>query len=441
VVLIVKRLLLVLLLALVLTPALQAKFSFFQEKPLGGAYTYAPKATFTWAGLRNSTYQDNLQRYLEDRLGFRTFLIRLRNQLAFSLFHVVNSPGIEVGRNGVLFETYQIQSYAGLDRLAEDAVRAQVRRFRTVQRDLAQRGVQLLFVMAPNKAHFQPEDLPSRWKIAPGNINNYDLYLRALQEDSVAMLDFVPLLAKWKKTSPYPLFARAGTHWSGYGASLAADTLLRRLEFMGGVRFPTIRTIGKPLIVRATDSLQGNDNDLARPLNLLQELENTPHAYPQLAFDAPRPGQSRPPALFVADSFIWGFCQFNPFLEKSFSDDTHYLFYGESLHKTDKALTSLNRSINSLDLRKEIESRRFIVLITTEHNLVKQEFNFTNLVYQLYHPLTDADKKAIDQLATKMLADEQTQHPDSVWAREIRKGNAYREEIHQKAEAAYQRQY
>ncbi|MDO7850301.1 alginate O-acetyltransferase AlgX-related protein [Hymenobacter convexus] len=425
---------------MVLLPVVQADFPFFREKPLGGAYTFSARPSFSWAGLRGNTFQDSLQRYLEDRLGFRPSLIRLRNQVDFSLFRVVNSPGIVVGHHGVLFETRQLQSYLGKDRLPEDAVRVQVRRFRIVQRDLARRGVQLLFVMAPNKARFQPENLPEHWQQTPGTVTNYDLYRQALQADTVAVLDFVPLMARWKKTSPYPLFATGGTHWSGYGSALAADTLLRRLAQMGGVRFPGVRTVGRPLIVRAADSLPGNDYDLGGTLNLLKETENTPLAYPQLAFDAAKPGQTQPPALFIADSFIWGLCQFAPFLGNAFSDDTRYWYYGKDVHKPDQALTPVEVVSYGTDLRRQLESRRFIVLLVTEHNLVKQEFDFTNQVYQLYHPLTAADSAAIDQLTQKLMAEELTQHPDSAWARQAKGGDAYLEQMRRKAEAVYQNQ-
>ena len=438
VVLFFKRLLLGGLLALVLMPALQAKFHFFDEKPLGGAYTLGAHPDPTWDALHDNTYQTGLERYLEDRLGLRPFLIRLRNQLAFSLFRVVHASGTEVGRNGILFETFQIQSYAGHDRLAEAVVRARVRRLRTVQRDLARRGVQLLFVLAPNKARFQPEDLPARWQVAPGTVTNYDLYLRALQADTVTMLNLVPLLAQWKKTAPYPLFARAGTHWSGYGAALAVDTLLRRLEQLGGVHFPTVRTLGKPLVVRTTDSLQGNDNDLAKPLNLLQAVENTPHAYPQLAFETPQPGQTRPPALFVSDSFIWGFTQFNSYIPSLFSDDTRIWYYGNNVYRPDKPFTPDGPQVRYLNYRQIIESRRFIVLMTTEHNLVKREFDFTDLVYRLYHPLTPADNAAIDELAKRLAKQAIERNADAAWEAQAKDPNAYQAQLREQAEVLYE---
>ena len=433
-----KRLLLGFLLALVLVPVIQARFHFFEEANLAGAFTVAPHPNLTWEGLRDNSYQPAFEQYLEDRIGFRPYLIRLRNQLSFSLFRVARSSDIVVGEHDVLFQPGPIESYLGHDLLAEDEVRFRVRRLRAVQRELGQRGVQLLFVMAPSKARFQPEDLPARWQVAPGTVTNYDLYLRALQADTVTMLNLVPLLAQWKKTAPYPLFARAGTHWSGYGAALAVDTLLRRLEQLGGVHFPTVRTLGKPLVVRTTDLLQGNDNDLAKPLNLLQAVENTPHAYPQLAFEAPQPGQTRPSALFVSDSFIWGFTQFNSYIPSLFSDDTRIWYYGNNVYRPDKPFTPDGPQVRYLNYRQIIESRRFIVLMTTEHNLVKREFDFTDLVYRLYHPLTPADNTAIDELAKRLAQQAIERNADAAWEAQAKDPNAYQAQLREQAEVLYE---
>ena len=433
-----KRLLFCLLLALLLLPALQAKFTYFDEKPLGGLFIGSVHPELTWEALLNNTYQSDLEKYLEDRLGFRPDLIRLRNQLCFSLFRVPRSSGIVVGRHDMLYEALQIQSYAGHDRLDAAVVRFRVRRLRAVQRELARRGVQLLFVMAPNKARFQPEDLPTALQAAPGTVTNYDLYRQAMQADTVAVLNMVPLFAQWKKTKPYPLFSRAGTHWSGYGATLAADTLLRQLEQMGGMHFPTVRTVGLPLLVRTTDSLRANDNDLAKPLNLFQQAETIPVAYRRLAFDPPQPGQTRPPTLFVGDSFTWGLAQFSPYLLREFADDTRIWYYGINVHLPDSLITYTGAQCQNLDLKQQIESRRFIVLMVTEHNLIKQEFDFTNRVYRLYHPLTAADNAAIDQIAQKMTQQAIDKDGDAAWAEQAKDTNGYMTRIRKNAEEAYE---
>lgn len=423
---------------MVMVPVLQAKFHFVEEKELGGAFTLGEHPALTWDALRDNTYQPALERYLEERIGFKSFLIRLHNQIAFSLFRVPGSSDIRIGRNDVLFEPRHIQAYAGQDLLSEAEVRFRVQRLRTVQRDLSRRGVHLLFVMAPNKARFEPENLPAALRPAPGTPTNYERYARALQADTVAWIDMVALFAQWKKTKPYPLFPRGGTHWSGYGATLAADTLLRRLEQMSGLRLPTVRTIGPPRIIRATDSLQATDNDLAKPLNLLQQVEASPLAYPQLAFDQPQPGQTRPPALFVADSFIWGLVHFGPYLQNEFSDDTRVWYYGSGVHMPNDPWGEIDAAHN-LDLRQQVESRRFIVVLLTEHNLPTYEFNFTNNVYRLYHPLTAADNAAIDQIAKELVQAAADKDADAAWAERAKDENAYLARMREKAEAQYEK--
>ena len=436
-----KRGLLGLLLLLLALPAVQAKWSLMAVWPLDGAFQPSPRAIFSWADLGTGTYQGQLEKYLDDRIGFRPYLIRLRNQLAFSLFRMARSGEIAIGRHDVLFELRQVESYMGHDRLTEAEVRFRVRRLRTVQRDLGRRGVQMLFVMAPNKARFQPEDLPVSLRPAPGTVTNYDLYLRALQADTVALLDMVPLFAQWKKTKPYPLFPRGGTHWSGYGATLTADTLLRRLEQIGELHFPAVRTTGPPRIVRATDSLRATDNDLAKPLNLLRQVEATPLAYRQLAFSPPQPGQTRPPALFVSDSFIWGLAIFSPYLLHQFADDTRVWYYGYGIYVPDSLFHDTRVLVQTLNLRQQIESRRFIVLLLTEHNLVTHEFDFTNKVYRLYHPLTAADNVAIDQIAEKLVRNATAQNANAVWAEQTKNNDGFTRRNREKAEVIYDSQH
>ncbi len=425
--------LLLTLLAVVAVPVLQARFHFSAETGLNGAFTTAPRATLTWEGLQHNTFQPALEQYLEDRIGFRPYFIRLRNQLAYSFFHMTRSGDIAAGLHGVLFQTAPIASYAGHDCLDEAEVQFRVRRLRAVQRELARRQITLLFVLAPSKAHFQPEDLPSYLRPAPGTRTNYDLFTAAMRADSVELLDMVHVFARWKATTPYPLFPTAGTHWSGYGSTLAADTLLRRLEHLGNLRFPTVRTVAPPRIIHDPDSARGTDNDIAGPLNLLKQDPPKPFAYRQLIFDPPKAGQVRPSALFVGDSFTWGLMLFSPYLQREFSDDTRIWYYNNVVHQPDSVYHDTGERVPNLNLRQQLESRRFIVLLLTEHNLKDQEFGFTEQVYHLYHPLTPADNAAIDQLAQKLAQSVK-------WEDQTKDLQGFAQQIRAKAQALYERQ-
>jgi hypothetical protein len=414
---VIKWLLLVFLLAMLLVPTIQGHLHFSKEAGLDGAVMPAPHPTLSWAGLRDNTYQPALEQYLAEQLGFRPYLIRFRNQLSYSLFRVARSHDIVVGLHQVLFQPAPIGTYLGLDRLPAEEVHFRVRRLRAVQRALAQRGVQLLVVLAPNKARYQPEDLPPHLRPMPGTLTNYDLFRQAMHIDSVALLDLIPVFARWKATTPYPLFPRDGIHWSGYGATLAADTLLRQLEQLGKLRFPAVRTVASPRIARKAKDLRGTDNDLGWLLNLMYPTDPTPLAYRQLAFDPPRQGQTRPSALFVGDSFVWALMLVSPYLQREFADDTRFWYYNNAVHLPDSTYHDTGERVGNLDLRQQLESRRFVVVLVTEHNLVENEFGFTEQAYRLYYPLTAADQAAIDQLARKIASQatwkEQTQAPDS----------------------------
>jgi len=426
-----KRLLLGLLLLLLLLPPLQAKLRWLPEPALGGAFDRAPRPVFEWAGLRDNSFQSGLEKYLEDRIGFRSFLIRSHNQLLYSAFGVTQAEGIEKGKNGVLFLPDYIRAYLGQDRMAEADIRFRVQRLRALQRDLAQRGISFLFVLAPNKARFEPENLPPHPAPQPGSI--YDLFVQHMRADSVHLLDCVALFDRWKHTKPYPLFPRGGTHWSGYGATLVADTLLHRLEALGGYQLPRVREVGRPSIVRNSDSLRGTDNDLNVVLNLLLRQETTPLAYRHLQFDAPRPGQTRPSLLLVGDSFGWGLVQFAPYLQKEFAPDSRIWFYNRTVYLPDSTVHATGEKVSDLNLRQQLEARRTVVILMTEHNLAQNEFGFTDQVYRLYHPLTDADRAAIDQRAAALLK-------EVSWEEQAKATDNLAQRLHDQAQHQYERE-
>lgn len=66
------------------------------------------------------------------------------------------------------------------------------------------------------------------------------------------------------------------------------------------------------------------------------------------------------------------------------------------MHLPDTVYHDTGEKVGNLDPRQQLESRKFVVLLLTEHNLVENEFGFTDQVYHLYHPPTAADQTAID---------------------------------------------
>ncbi|MBC8082230.1 MAG: hypothetical protein H7Z21_03400, partial [Hymenobacter sp.] len=230
-----KRALLAAPLLLLLLPAVQASLNMkiFRRPPVGFEVAL-PRPVFSWSAMLAGTYPGALENFATQKIGFRTWLVRPRNQLLFSLFGKSTNSEILLGKENQLFERDVVRGYLGQLRLVpEDEAAERVRQLRRLQDTLARRGKLLVFAIAPAKPSFAPELLPDSCQTSWGRPTNYGRYSALLREAGVNLLDFGPVFRGWKAGSAHPLFPPGGTHWSGYGVTRAADTLFRFLEQRG----------------------------------------------------------------------------------------------------------------------------------------------------------------------------------------------------------------
>lgn len=381
-----KKGLLGLLTAVLLFPAIQAKWPLLPVRPLHGFdQSKNPHPHFSWATLENNTFQDSLNGYLTDRLGLREIPIRLRNQLDYSLFGVIHAVDVMKGEHGVLFQISPLGSYQGRDFLGATDLRRHAQKARDVQDSLARHGVQFLYVLAPGKAGFEPENLPTTSQAPWGTETNYTELAQALPNAGVHVIDAAALFQKWKPTAKYPLFPRGGIHWSGYAVTLVADTLFRTVEHLTKLDLPNFTTTRPGVVTADADSLRYTDSDLADALNLFQRQQPYQMAYPIVRFAAPTASQRQPNTLLIGDSFTQSFNGFYPYLSNLLDGRSRFWSYNEYIFWPEN-LTGENRTVHELNLRQQVESRQMIIIVSTTQNLYKLGFGFVEEVYALYHP-------------------------------------------------------
>lgn len=376
-----KRLALVFLTLLFVLPAIQTKWHFVHPWALDGYTPDTEKPELNWADLRAGNYQPQLEKYLDSRLGFREWFIRLRNQVDFSFFGQIHVGDVLIGQRGVLYQGGPTESYLGRDYLGAEAIAAHAQRVRDVQDTLARHGTQLLYVLAPGKPGYQPEDLPPAVRATDRSPTNYEGFVQALPKAGVHVLDASALFWHWKPTAAHPLFPRGGTHWSGYSITLVADTLNRAIEALTRADLPNFTT--RPGEV-TTHGLRGTDEDIAKGLNLLITPQPYPMAYPVVTFAPPTASQRRPNTLLVGDSFTQSFYIFYPYLPKLFGDGSRFWYYNESVFWPENT-PGESHNVHELDLRKQLAGRDLLIILATEQNLSKRSFGLIDQLYDLYH--------------------------------------------------------
>jgi hypothetical protein len=181
-------------------------------------------------------------RRLESDLESRSRLAQaVRPWMQFLRFAALRDAGDKalLGRDGWFFYRpavqYLVEPYAP-QRDMFDAIVS----FRDA---LAQRGIELLLMPAPNKASVYPEKLAARATegAAPVNVTTRDVLTR-LREAGVEVLDLFDIFEQAKAAPGAPAcYLAQDSHWSPDGMRLAAEAAARRLVHLGWVQRRTSR--------------------------------------------------------------------------------------------------------------------------------------------------------------------------------------------------------
>ncbi len=372
-----KHIALLAVIALISLPLAQMWFRPFKERPLDGAFTMAKLVKFNHRNWSSGLFQEQVERYLKDHAGFRNDLIRLQNQIDFSLFRKANAEGARIGKNGQLFEYDYIRSWLGIDNPGVSFIRKKLGRTRYVQDYLrSEKGIDLVVVFEPGKASFYPEYIPDQYQRLKNGPSLYDLYREEAVKTGIDFIDLQEYFLRLKNEAEYPLFPKLGTHWSVYGMTFAVDSLLRFIESRRGTDLAEV-TVAQ---VEYSRQPRDTDDDVAKTMNLMLRPRGEMLAYPELKTDTTG-SYDKPMVLAVADSYYWNI--FNTRIPKYvFANEAFWYFnalvypdfYGKPLYT------------HELDLKSEVEKQDIIFLMVTERFLHKFDWQFIDRLYALYTP-------------------------------------------------------
>jgi hypothetical protein len=344
---------------MLLMPLLQLKYKWFEEEPLKGAIVKFEPVQFLPSRWFNASYQEEFEQWFNQEFGFRNFLVRLNNQIYFSLFKKIKARDVIVGKKNYLFERKYIEAATRSDFIGMDTVQPKFNVIKALQDTLSSYGIDLILVFAPGKGTFFNEYIPDKYTKTIQSQSNLELFINAAQERQISCLDFNSWFNQAKDTTKYPLFPQYGIHWSDYGSLLAADSLFTFIESKRKVILPKIEIKSVSMNAKLSES----DYDIANGLNLLCRLKSFEMAYPDYVIKSEQ-FYNQLNVITVADSYYWQI--FGSQLADRVLGNNKFWYYNKEVHsyKEGKIVP-----VGSLDLSDEVKKQDVIVVLATDANL------------------------------------------------------------------------
>ena len=146
-----KYLLFALVLATLWAPLGNDVFEYLKPWPLNGSFEVLQKPTFKWNEWWEGSYQPKEEAWLNQEMGGRTYLIRLRNQYYFSVFNMAMANGVSPCENGVLLDVGYVDAFYGKDFAGDQFLTDKLVRWKRVQHGLDSIGVKAFMATGKRK--------------------------------------------------------------------------------------------------------------------------------------------------------------------------------------------------------------------------------------------------------------------------------------------------
>jgi hypothetical protein len=240
--------------------------------------TPAPFPPLTYRSLVSRSWPDRFTKYFDDAFGLRDVLLRWNSIEKLFVFGVSAASHAILGRDRWTF--YLHDDSMAIFRGVHPFTDAELERWRvaleTRRNYLAQRNIEFVFVLGPNKETIYPDYMPAcENRVGPTRMDQLVAYLA--EHSDFRIVDLRPaLLAARKDDRPYDhLYYELGTHWNGRGGYVAAIELQKYLH----ERFPAVRVF-EPSEVEIALSPDSGDSDATRMY--VDDLLPQKHWYIQL---------------------------------------------------------------------------------------------------------------------------------------------------------------
>lgn len=245
-------------------------------RPSSSPYGHIKIRNFPRPGLSSfldQKFQRDFEAWLANRLPALKYLLYIKNDtyawLNLGLFYNSSGTPVDRGEDGVLYERGYLGAHfarPGADEL-EKFSSAAAETLAALNEELAERGIRLLLVIAPDKVDCRPDTVPWLWKFRykknPENmLYAHEYFERKLRQAGVPYVNCLREILDRGECDR--AFTDPGTHWSLYGAGLCLRKAANTLHRLWPREFPDLKISGAVVIHEA----ENHERDIADLLNL-----------------------------------------------------------------------------------------------------------------------------------------------------------------------------
>ncbi|MBL7890563.1 MAG: hypothetical protein JNL24_13510 [Bacteroidia bacterium] len=343
-------------------PLIQQHLKLIKEKPLEGFFNIEDYPTLAIDKWKNGEFQKQFETAYNDQIGFHDFFIELQSQINYSLFKISKIQSVVVGKNGYLYVRNYIDAVNGNDFMGSAYINLQIEKAKVVDSILKQKNITLVFAIAPGKGSFFPEYIPDAHKTNNHpDSTNYACYKKAFAKSSLNFLDLREYFLKIKDTCRYPLFSKAGVHWSEYASYIAIDTFKNYLEQIQKISLNkvTIKDYNFEFPARPSDY------DAANLMNTFSIIPHYKMSYFSFKYNF-APLSKTQKLLVVGDSYYS--CIKETKIPYYIFDTVEYRLYNKP----------------EMNKRNDAEKYSTILILGTDGTLNQYPYNFIDQLYEHY---------------------------------------------------------
>ncbi len=347
---------------------------------LSGVSTAAEFPEINRKGILDGTVQDMAGTYFSEHLPGRDLMIKVRNQMIYSLYDKSPNKNIIIGKNKNLFEEEYVSKYVRVyPPVKEEKVRQLCDSLTAIRDALALRGKEFYVFITPGKARYYEEDVPDLYYYAAPfkeREGNYEVFTRVLNDYDLAVYDSIPFLNEYGSNAPVPLFPKTGTHWTRVTGAYVADDFKCFLGEHSRFKFPDMRISYAP-----SETPVSPDSDLFDAFNVFSKPYDTYYSV-EVETEAAANEQEEKPRLMCRGGSFMGQTIYYLIRGGLFGGDLYV--ENTDVYRDNYSSHEIFSDYSELDLKQALEETDIVIFEVNEAHIPVMGFGI--IEYLEEHP-------------------------------------------------------